>query len=403
MDRNKVVKGVFGMEGVPDLDAWLSSHQGVRDALAWEGAFGSASYQDWSASDRLKLFRAFARAWRGESSGLQDPLPNQSSSRFWLSQTLSKKDAKSLYMAYAANSLAVEIGERVPWSVLEYSDKELAVLFDSRQLSKRKLFGGYGIKNDPHGYSLPSPPEIAAAFMADKIGPDRLATIVNLLEWCRGMAHFLGGYTADNAEVHWGYRGFMPASRIIEGTVNTAKPQMGTRHWTGGCHGTSGFLRSVLRAVNIPVAHVFNANHSLTHFVTEGAYLTHGDDPYSAWFKSTGASASALLISEARYRELFVDVDENQEKLNVGIRPREIAIEHLSEYLLKQYCKDVKDGLSHEDGRVNRGLRNWSVQELEAMGLWGRMDAKISELFGRMPKNCETMRPSITSPSRFTP
>jgi hypothetical protein len=43
-------------------------------------------------------------------------------------------------------------------------------------------------------------------------------------------------------------------SRVLSGTTSTypgAVPAFA--RWTAGCHGTSGCLRNVLRAVNIPV------------------------------------------------------------------------------------------------------------------------------------------------------
>jgi hypothetical protein len=176
--------------------------------------------------------------------------------------------------------------------------------------------------------------------------------------------------------------------RIVEGTENPELPHAGKRHWTGGCHGTSGFLRSVLRAINIPVAHAFHAGHSLTYFPTENRHLTHGDDPYSAFFKYSKATALELLIDKSRYQQLFVNPDNAQQKLNVGIRPREIGIEYLPGYLLKIYCQDIKDGKNHEDGKINSSLRNWTAQELEAMQLWVRMDVRMLELYGGVPEKC---------------
>lgn len=50
-----------------------------------------------------------------------------------------------------------------------------------------------------------------------------------------------------------GNRGEAPMLRTIEGTIDQANPEYGVRHWTAGCHGSAGFLRAILRTVNIPV------------------------------------------------------------------------------------------------------------------------------------------------------
>lgn len=39
-------------------------------------------------------------------------------------------------------------------------------------------------------------------------------------------------------------------------------------------------------------------------------------------------------------------------------------------------------GLSHADGSVAAYLKYWSVPELEAMGLWDDMDAKLAATGG---------------------
>jgi hypothetical protein len=78
-----------------------------------------------------------------------------------------------------------------------------------------------------------------------------------------------------------------------------------TEHWTAGCHGTTGLLRNVLRAVNIPVQILRVCGHGQAHFLTEGTYLDHGDNPYNLDFKASGLSAADLLIDETTYTTWF--------------------------------------------------------------------------------------------------
>jgi len=403
MDRDKSVRAEFAWDAAgdppPDLDGWLAARPRLAAVLVWEGRSGPKPWGEWDEGMRAGLRDAFSRSWAGLPSGLPDPPRNAIPQPDWapLAQGLSAGDMEELYLAWAGHCLAVEAGGRVPWSIEGYGDEELAILLDSRQYARRSLLippGGFRLSNDPHCYSLPCPPDVAWAFVRDTVGVGgtRLETVANSLRWCRRMTHFYGKYGPANMEAHWGYRGFPPASRVISGTVNPEREQMGRRHWTGGCHGTSGFLRCVLRAANVPVRHDLVAGHSLTHFPTEGAHLTHGDDPYSAWLANP--TGEELLVDHARFLELFSrsSVGAEEQGLNVGIRPREIAIETLPAYLLRQYCEDERAGSPHEGGKVDRGLRNWTAAELEAMGLWERMDAKLQAEHGGMPDNCHHIK-----------
>ena len=46
-------------------------------------------------------------------------------------------------------------------------------------------------------------------------------------------------------------------------------------------------LRSVLRAVNIPVKREDGCGHAIPHFLAEGEFLSHGDDPYNRYMKES--------------------------------------------------------------------------------------------------------------------
>jgi hypothetical protein len=223
-----------------------------------------------------------------------------------------------LFVRWIAWCLVVELSGWVPWSVKTYSAAQKQVLFDSAAMMSRDGgnvmqvgSGNPGHSNfvhrkDNRGGSLIAPPRYTAAFLElnGLRAATRLDTIGNLLNWARDhMAHFYGASTYANMEAHWQYRGIPPITRIIEGTTYTGLNQLA--HWTAGCHGTTGFLRDVLRAVNIPVHIVRICGHSLAHFMTEGRYLDHGDNPYNSTFKATGLAGSALLIDEATYTAWF--------------------------------------------------------------------------------------------------
>ena len=237
------------------------------------------------------------------------------------------------------------------------------------------------------------------------IAEGRLKTIGNLLDWCRSnMIHFLGRFNAKNMEGHWQYRGEAPISRVISGTTivfypykkgDTSPPLVESGHFTAGCWGTTAFLRAVLRVVNIPVKETTADGHSLPYFMSEGKHLSHGDDPYDRF----SSNRELHLPHPHLVEELFIDQTTYDawfgpgvasEGANVSRRPRELAIEYLPRYLLAQRCRDIREGKSHADSWVyNSFQRNYSVEDLEAMNLWSRIDGKINRLGG-----CETVAPS---------
>ena len=253
-------------------------------------------------------------------------------------------------------------------------------------------FGGY----EPIHRGVPAPPDFTFAFLSANlmIAQDRLHTIGNLLEWSRDLIHFLGDFTAKNVEGHWQYRGRTPVSRVISGTTpifypykkgDTSPPKELTfGHYTAGCWGTTAFLRAVLRVVNIPVKQVTAQRHSLPHFMTEGKYLSHSDDPYSQNTRSSpGFPVEEWFIDQATYDAWFgPGVSLPQGKSNVSRRITDLAIKYLPRILLVQRCRDIREGRSNSNSLVKSwaGFPNYSVEELEAMNLWDRIDAKIDRL-----------------------
>src|SRR5260370_11485134 len=179
---------------VAPLDPWLSAHGNVAKALVWDFSNGGQPYASWPEPATARLRAAFALAWNGKPSGLVDPPPNvavYNDTDFPIT-VLSGANAFALYLALVANSLAAEIGHRLPWSVTCYSDAALATLLDGRQTYARsnKVRDAYTILR----VSVPAPPETCLAFLhANKmIGADRRATIVHALSWCRNLWHFNG-------------------------------------------------------------------------------------------------------------------------------------------------------------------------------------------------------------------
>ncbi|NTV21760.1 MAG: hypothetical protein HGA57_10365 [Chlorobium limicola] len=375
---------------VPDLDAWLSSHPLVAGSIVWEDAAGAHFWPSWSASRKSELRVAFALAWNRNAIAVAEVPLNQAvmGDNDNVATVLSKQDAWAYFNAGVAQSLAIEMQQQVAWSLQGYATDQLAQLFDSREMFRwNGNPEGYRI-NSMHGHLVPAPPSFSYAFLGNNglLGHTRIDTIGRLVGWCRdNLVHFSGGTTAANMEDQWQYRGFPPLSRVINGTVKLSMPASGMKHRTAGCWGTVGLFRVLLRAVNIPVKLVSNAGHAQPWFMSEGRYLSHGDDPYNALTSSEPPyPAIELFIDQSRFDAWFgAGVSAQKRDDNIGRRPRELALVHLPNYLLHAYCDDLHDGKSHGAGKVFEIFsRDCTVGELEAENLWARMDAKIAAFGG---------------------
>ena len=383
----------------PDLAAWLAEHPLVSEAIRWQDSNGpTRAYPNWSETQKADLYETYQAVWRGQSLELTDPPPNMRhlADDQSVVTVLSKDHAWSLFLAHVAYSLAVETGRWVPWSLTEYSREELLELFDGSR-TFRRTSGGYELIHR----AVPAPPDATFEFLSANlmIGQDQLHTIGNLLEWSRAnLIHFTGHFRAKNAEDHWQYRGVPPVSRVISGTRavfypykkgDTSPPTVTFGHHTAGCWGTTAFLRAVLRVVNIPVKEVNNSRtfgHSIPYFVSEGQYLSHGDDPYNQNTRSSpGFPIEELFIDQATYDAWFgPGVSLPQGKSNVSRRVSDLAIKYLPRTLLVPRCRDIREGRSHSNSHVIAWIPplHYSLQELEAIKLWDRIDAKIDRLGG---------------------
>ena len=135
------------------------------------------------------------------------------------------------------------------------------------------------------------------------MGENRLDSIKALLDWSSNLVHFYGNSTRENAEAHWGHRYYPTVEQTINGTVRDGESTV--RHWTMGCHGTSLFLKNVLRAINIPVRVPFICGHAEVQFVSEGKFMDHGDDPYNSTYTNSQCSADHLLLDTETFVERF--------------------------------------------------------------------------------------------------
>ena len=379
------------------VDCWLEHHAKVASAMVWAFSKGDIrNWPTWPEFARQDLREAFVAAREWKKAGMTnfqgivvaDPAENLEAPYFpsgAFRTVLADSDAWPLYVNYLGMSLAAEIDAWVNWTIVDYDDEALTRLvsgftwmFDPSGQYPDVHSDGYVLTRD----SLPTNPIAAYKFLADHdlIGDTSVETIALVLEWARAnLSHVIGGATMDRYLYTWQYPGRPPASRVIEGTTSTdpgvpAGFKNGPRHWTDGCFGTTDFLWSILRAVNIPVSSYFspeNLNHSSTFFVGEKLYLTHGDDPYNRGPLPTSPT-SWLLVDEPTFKKWFKPGV--IPGANVGRRPAEIAVWHPSEWIVAEYCQDVASGARHADGMVFEHFKRYfTLSQVENTNLWERL------------------------------
>jgi hypothetical protein len=337
---------VEGPQKPASLAAWLDANPTIKDAIRLEnsnlpapsfiggGTLSETSWANWSATDKQALSDAFDRAWTWlyETS---DPTHNLGTDEFTMPLScpncenlllsnpgdtaltvIDETTAKTAFFASVAHSLAVEIGGAVSWSVLNSDAATLQKYFNSRSMMHRNnsttdfIFGSpLGLVDQRVKYignSTPATPRYTYAWLVNQglLKSTHQATIEALLQWAReNLSHYYLTSTYTNNNDHWQYPSRPPVSRVIEGTIYAGDP--GLHHWTAGCHGTAGFLKSVLKSVNIPVEPLYVCGHAQLYFPSIGKYLDHGDDPYNANVKNSSLPIANLFLDQATHTAWF--------------------------------------------------------------------------------------------------
>jgi len=370
------------------LDRWLDEHPAIAASIAWEETDGSVrAYSGFTHAETRDLASLVESIRRGEETGLPEapPLhtprdPNGEGD----GTDLDPEVAWRFFAAYVAQSLAAEIDRRVPWSMEALPAADRALLLDSRSLFVSHD-GAYEI---PYrlGFVTPGDPVRTRRFLEenDLLGATRRETIERLIDWSRDhLAHFVGRGDAASLLATWQYAGSPAVERMLRGTRWDGDVEPGNRHWTYGCWGTGGFLRAVLRTVNIPADVMARCDHALPHFPSEGVALSHGDDPYNRFTRSGRTPASRLLVDDATIERWLGDGSAASGCANVSRRVAEIALEDLPPYALEVYCGDLAKALPREKGRVFQSFASLgTVGDLEAAGLWRRLQERLDAIGG---------------------
>ena len=385
------------------FNQYLNDNSIVADTMIWRAKDGFRSYNQWQPREKLEVSTQFWKSLLDLSPSLLEAPPytlNLAEDGEVISTDLKPEDAWEYYLNYIAHSLRVEIDRLVHWSILRYDQRQMGYLLDSRTLfeyiDSKKVYSIFRRHESlfNHGSATPGDPERTYDFLDEEklIGITRWGTIGLVLGWCRdNLYHFKDGNIPENYQDHWQYEGYPPVERIISGTEH---PDLGFQHFTAGCWGTTGFLRAILRTINIPVVLEEKCNHALPHFVYSAShefYLSHGDDPYNKLYKTSTPKFTPLdlIIDHYKYDKWFnKELPPETICNNVGRHALELAVEYIPSTILEIYCKDEAEGKKPEEGRLyNEIFRNHlSIKEMYAFGFWGRLRYKVGKLGG-----CETI------------
>ncbi len=383
-------EGELGYPRLPfPLDFWLVVRPGIMAAINWEAELDTfINYKNWTTEQKDQLAQRFQQLYDGEMLNLPEvptlaviPDDNDKPATHFLDS-----EAWDYYISYVAHSLVIEVKQTVPWSLLQFSEVELKNLLDSSSLFDRTNIGDFNLRHwfSKHGSITCGDPSRIFPFILEQdfIADTHEASIINVLDWCKeNLVHYHGSFKTWNVNNQWQYKGYPPIERIISGTPDLSGTTPGISHRSSACHGTSGFLKGILRLMNIP-CDPYHKGHSFPHFISIDKYLSHGDDPYNKLFKySNVIPTHELFLDPATFDEWIVSTPNYHS--NVGRRVRELAVQYLSHYLLKLHCDDIANGIDHASSEVFTALQlNYTLQELEDKDLWAHMDSQIQLLGG---------------------
>ena len=396
--------GPAGIQLSPEaiLDYWLNAHPAVANAMYYEGKHFHGTWPTWPEDLKKDLADRWAAmvAWYGQGmpspdpSSFTDPIPKVAGDPAWnFGFVMPAGRGRRMYLSHVANSLALEMTGKVPWTVTTYSAQDLAYVFSMQYWimylkPPDTTVEGYYFEE---GASPATPAHVMRFFTANNLlGTDALDTVGRLIGWCHVLIHYFTEDASQEPDIHafWGPDVFpIPSSMLINGTNYTGGSQPRFGRYTYGCSGTTEFLKSVLRAVNIPVQLVVpTCGHTMPLFPTIHRALSHGDAPYN-WGPDCTAfdgwpvpTPGERLITLSQWHQWFdPPIDPNISINNVGRRMAELAVQYQSDALLDRYCQDTAAGLDHASGQVAAMVKTYyTVSQLEALHLWDKLAAKAT-------------------------
>jgi hypothetical protein len=164
-----------------------------------------------------------------------------------------------------------------------------------------------------------------------------------------------------------------------------------------GCHGTSALLKSVLMSALIPVVNgnssISDDSHAIPYFISENAFLDHGDTPYS-WLATAeprypmeqlllpAIAPGSLLFVTASIEGLPVAILQDYARPHSTVEKRlsDLAIASPPAVMVRRYCYDRALGYAHADGYVYKSYfsSNYDVSQLEQLGLYNKLEQLLA-------------------------
>ena len=403
------------------LSLYLGAHPKVANAIFFEGqhVHGKA-WPDWPDGLKTQLADRWKTmvTWYGQGmpspdpSSFTDPLPVDPGDPNWNGgEIIPAERGRHVYLSHVANGLALETTGALPWSMTGYNAKHLADLFSTTYWIEYMTPPDVTVE----GYyfaelmSPATPAHVMRFFKSnDILGTSARDTVTRLFGWCRILIHYYETQTQPaDPHLFWGPDSPpIPASLLINGSNYTGQTPPVPGRYTMGCGGTAGFMKSVLRAVNIPVEFgTPPCGHVMPLFPTMNRAMSHGDDPYdrTAWFTDyPGWPTPALkeyLITLDEYNQWFdPSLDPGVMINNVARRPVELAVQYQSDWLLDCYCQDTAANLDHAHGSVYDTIKNvYTLAQAESMQLWDKLAAKATAT-----NFCATASARPPMPARLT-
>lgn len=259
--------------------SYLEQHQAVRAAISWSPEQGrSLHYAQWTgdaqtASMERRLHRMYGWIAARESAPLAyrwqtDPLTGSARIGPEILQawgTIGKHDAEDGYLAFLAHCLWMQVHNKVPWNLHDYSAAHLELLLDGANLFRPSNTTGdrFNLNEDVVVNTMPSDPVVCFAFLtgsdsAWRDGPSfiqgtRRETILSFTRWV--MDHLTHGSNPSNSQgvTYYGYNGYPPVETMLRRMIDPGSLITDPRYWTWqGCHTSAGLMVHLMRLLLIP-------------------------------------------------------------------------------------------------------------------------------------------------------
>ncbi|GEM_PF-6781732 len=254
------------------------------------------------------------------------------------SVNVTSEEASEIYAAHLAHSLWLEKNKIVPWSLVDYNEKQLEDL-----LQPRAWFTGWNDKKGEYSFSyiLDYSPREAFSVARDAVHSfsDQRTALVDIIKSTRS---FLHGSTTYDSEGNFVKK---DPGEIV--TLAGMEEEKISRY---GCQTMSPYVVQLGNALNIPGTtlrgYYSAANHRSALFEFTDQVLAHGDDPY---IDQENTPSSELMGSYKFWKEnvLIYPIHDHTAAHNSMIHHFKSVINFPYQEVLQQYCKEGRKFLDH--------------------------------------------------------